>query len=204
MSRQTRITLPLSRTPSVKSSDAVKAQLNKKRQYQKVWYDKTSKPLRPLLEGQLVWMQTQRGHDRLATVKRICKEPRSYIVESGGHDYRRNRRHLLPVLETSPPPAHHVDNGDQAAVTPLTVSCHRMGLLHLRSESETSSAIARWCKGRCHLSSSMPEIYTSHERDAYASPDASTCNKHCKAYGLFFLVFYGLLQWLSTGLLFSY
>ena len=93
---------------------------NKKRQYQKVWYDKTSKPLCPLSEGQVVWMQTQRGHDRLATVKRICKEPRSYIVESGGHDYRRNRRHLLPVLEAPPPPAHQLDNGDQAAVTPLT------------------------------------------------------------------------------------
>ncbi|CAL8360234.1 unnamed protein product [Boreogadus saida] len=48
-----------------------------------------------------------------------------------------------------------------------------MGLLHLRSEPETSSAMARWCKGRRHPSSSMPEIYTSHERDAYASPTAT-------------------------------
>ncbi|KAK0145969.1 hypothetical protein N1851_015104 [Merluccius polli] len=123
MSRQTRTTLPLSKTllaPTVKSGDAVKAQLTKKRQCQKVWYDKTSKPLCPLSEGQVVRMQTQRGHALLAMVKLICKEPRSYIVESGGHDYRRNRRHLLPVLEAPPPPAHQVDNGDQAAVTPLT------------------------------------------------------------------------------------
>ena len=41
-------------------------------------------------------------------------------MESGGHDYRRNRGHLLLVLETPLPPAHRVDNGDQAAVSPLT------------------------------------------------------------------------------------
>ena len=121
MSRQTRTTLPISKTlltPAVKDNDTVKTQLLKKREYQKSWYDKTSKPLRPLTEGQVVRMQTRRGHDRLAMVKRVCKEPRSYIVESDGHDYRRNRRHLLPVLESPPPPASQMDDSDQAAVTP--------------------------------------------------------------------------------------
>ena len=32
-------------------------------------------------------------------MKQIAKEPRSYIVESGGKVYRRNRRHLLAVPE---------------------------------------------------------------------------------------------------------
>lgn len=47
-------------------------------------------------------MQTIKGHDRLGTVKEVCKEPRSYIIESNGGTYRRNRRHILPVAE--PPP----------------------------------------------------------------------------------------------------
>lgn len=121
MSRQTRTTLPISRkllAPAVKDSYVVKEQLNRKRLYQKSYFDKTSRALRPLSEGQVVRMQTQRGHDRLATVKRICEEPRSYVVESGGHDYRRNRRHLLHVPEPPPPPASRVDDDDQAAIAP--------------------------------------------------------------------------------------
>ena len=47
-------------------------------------------------------MQTPHGHDRLGTIKEVCKEPRSYIVQSKGGEYRRNRRHILPVSE--PPP----------------------------------------------------------------------------------------------------
>lgn len=99
-------------TPAVKANDAVKSQLLKKRQYQMLWY-KTSKPLRPLIEGEVIRMQIERGHEHLATVKRICKEPRSYIVESDGHDDRRNRRHLLPVLEE--PPASQTHGGDPPA-----------------------------------------------------------------------------------------
>ncbi|KAJ8007563.1 hypothetical protein DPEC_G00095340 [Dallia pectoralis] len=47
-------------------------------------------------------MQTIKGHDHLGTVKEVCEEPRSYIIESNGGTYRRNRRHILPVAE--PPP----------------------------------------------------------------------------------------------------
>ncbi|KAJ8332978.1 hypothetical protein SKAU_G00418740 [Synaphobranchus kaupii] len=117
MSRQTRTTLPICKSllvPTVKSNNAVEAQLIRKRQSQKLWYDKASKPLKPLSEGQVVRMQTQNGHDRMATVKQVCAEPRSYIVQSGGQDYRRNRRHLLPVLE---PPPSLVDDSDQTAAT---------------------------------------------------------------------------------------
>lgn len=72
MSRHTRTTLPISKallTPTARGNDTVKAQLLKKRQYQKLWYDKTSKPLRPLTEGEVVRMQSDRGYERLVTVK---------------------------------------------------------------------------------------------------------------------------------------
>lgn len=47
-------------------------------------------------------MQTNKGHDRMGIVKEVCKEPRSYIIQSDVGIYRRNRRHILPVAE--PPP----------------------------------------------------------------------------------------------------
>nr|XP_055041672.1 uncharacterized protein LOC129429173 [Misgurnus anguillicaudatus] len=54
-------------------------------------------------------MQTIKGHDHFGTVKEVCKEPRSYIIESNGGTYRRNRRHILPVAE---PPPLQVDPAD--------------------------------------------------------------------------------------------
>ncbi|KAJ8375814.1 hypothetical protein SKAU_G00063940 [Synaphobranchus kaupii] len=117
MSRQTHTTLPICKSllvPTVKSNDAVEAQLTRKRQSQKLWCDKASKPLKLLSEGQVVRMQTQNEHDIMATVKQVCDEPRFYIVQSGGQDYRRNRRHLLPVLE---PPPSLVDDSEQTAAT---------------------------------------------------------------------------------------
>ena len=44
-------------------------------------------------------MQTDKGFDRKGIVTGIAKPPRSYIVQSGDKEYRRNRRHLLPVSE---------------------------------------------------------------------------------------------------------
>lgn len=104
MSRQTRTTLPVSRQllqPASLNTQQVAAQLQKKRLSQKLSYDKSSRPLQPLLEGEVVRMQTPRGYDRMGTVGKICEEPRSYIIQSGGKNYRRNRRHLLPVAERS-------------------------------------------------------------------------------------------------------
>lgn len=44
-------------------------------------------------------LQTPQGYDRTGVVKELCKEPRSYLVQSDGNTYRRNRRHILPVSE---------------------------------------------------------------------------------------------------------
>ncbi|KAJ7996684.1 hypothetical protein DPEC_G00239580 [Dallia pectoralis] len=113
MSRQTRSTLPVSTRllePAPKNTQLVNAQLKNKRLIQKRYYDESSRPLLPLAEGQVVRMQTIKGHDHMGTVKEVCEEPRSYIIESNGGTYRRNRRHILPVAE--PPPPRQPDPAD--------------------------------------------------------------------------------------------
>jgi len=64
-------------------------------------------------------MQTTRGFDRLAVVKQHADEPRSYIVATGDGEYRRNRRHLLPVNEppTLPPPEPSVEVTASSSLT---------------------------------------------------------------------------------------
>ncbi|KAK0145197.1 hypothetical protein N1851_015902 [Merluccius polli] len=117
MSRQTRTTLPVSKrllVPKSKDNTVVTAELIRKRLSQKQCYDKSSRPLRPLHHGEIVRMQTPHGHDRLGTIKAICKEPRSYIVQSEGGEYRRNRRHILPVPE--PPPQQRDPHDSTPAV----------------------------------------------------------------------------------------
>uniref|UniRef100_A0A8C9ZVM9 Integrase catalytic domain-containing protein n=1 Tax=Sander lucioperca TaxID=283035 RepID=A0A8C9ZVM9_SANLU len=112
MSRQTRSALPVSNKllePAQKNTKQVTALLQNKRLAQKQYYDASSRPLQPLAEGQVVRMQTTKGHDRLGTVKGRCKEPRSYIIESDGGTYRRNRHHIFPVAE---PPPRKVDPAD--------------------------------------------------------------------------------------------
>lgn len=102
MSRVTRTNMPISKQtlkPRSKDTVKVKAQISKKRQMQKVYFDKRSKPLSPLQKSQVVRMQTAKGHDKIGVVRSILTEPRSYVVESNGKEYRRNRRHLLPVKE---------------------------------------------------------------------------------------------------------
>ncbi len=106
LSRRTRTVLPICKQllkPAAKPTASVKAQLTKKCRAQKCHYDKSSKPLAPLSPNQVVRLQTQKGHEKLGTVRRRCDEPRSYVVVSEGREYRCNRRHLLPVKEPQPP-----------------------------------------------------------------------------------------------------
>lgn len=75
MSRQTRTTLPTDKkllVPSTKHHVKVTKRLVHKRYQQKVYYDKTSKPLRPLLKGEVVRLQTPQGYNKVGTIKDIC------------------------------------------------------------------------------------------------------------------------------------
>ncbi|CAL9703949.1 unnamed protein product [Knipowitschia caucasica] len=105
MSRQTRSTLPVSKellAPKMLNPEEVREQLLNKRLTQKVYYDKTSRALKPLSEGQVVRLQTPKGYDRTGIVKEMCVEPRSYLIQSEGQTYRRNRKHILHVAEPAP------------------------------------------------------------------------------------------------------
>lgn len=100
MSRQTRTTLPVAKKllePHMCKTQEVHAQLLNRRC---VMINR--QPLQPLMEGQVVQLQTPGGYNRMGMVKEICQEPRSYIVQSEGRFYRRNRRHILPVDEPAP------------------------------------------------------------------------------------------------------
>lgn len=77
------------------NTEQVTAQRKKMRLAKVLTYDKSSRPLQPLLEGEVVRMQTPRGHDCMGTVGKICEEPQSYVIRSGGKDYRRNASQLL-------------------------------------------------------------------------------------------------------------
>lgn len=70
----------------------------------KNWYDKASRPLPPITKGQVVGLQTDKGHDRIGVISGTASEPRSYLVIAGNSSYRRNRQHILPVNEPAPPP----------------------------------------------------------------------------------------------------
>ena len=47
-------------------------------------------------------LQTDRGYQKVGVVKQPATQPRSYIVEAEGKEYRRKRRHLLFVPEPAP------------------------------------------------------------------------------------------------------
>lgn len=94
----------------------VKTRLTNKRLSQKLCYDRSSRPLQPLMVGQTVRLQTPQGYNRTGVVKEICKEPRSYLIHTEGKQYRRNRRHILPVSEPVPAQFNlsdtdHLDSG---------------------------------------------------------------------------------------------
>ncbi|XP_038047830.1 uncharacterized protein K02A2.6-like [Patiria miniata] len=110
MSRRLRTTIPTP-TPLLKPAiyTRVTAQLRKRQQQQKSTYDKSAKPLRPLKPGQVVRLQSPKGHDQLGIVQKHSRNPRSYIVNAQGTLYRRNRRHLLPVPEPPPQQQHSPD-----------------------------------------------------------------------------------------------
>ncbi len=88
--------------PKTMKPRLVNKQLKKKRSQQKLYYDKQSIPLQPLTPNQTVRIQTKKGYDPTGTVTKILSQPRSYEVNIGSKTIRRNRRHLIPVIETPP------------------------------------------------------------------------------------------------------
>jgi len=103
MSRRLRTTIPMSEhLLKPKVTTQVQQNIEKRRQQSKSSYDKTAHPLNPLKPGQTVRLQTPKGFNHLGVVVKATSDPRSYIVNVNGTEYRRNRRHILPVNEPAP------------------------------------------------------------------------------------------------------
>lgn len=79
MSGQTRVTLPVAKQAlvlEVRTPSEIQSKLQQKRNVQKRWYDKMSRPLPPLAKGQVVRLQTGKGHECLGVISGTAPEPR--------------------------------------------------------------------------------------------------------------------------------
>ena len=111
MGRRTRTLLPTSPKllKPTYNTDTIRPCLEEKQNKQKLYYDKTAKALEPLLPGEQVRLRNEaKGTWTPATVKQVANELRSYVVESSGREYRRNRRDLLKV----PTENHQISNAE--------------------------------------------------------------------------------------------
>ncbi|XP_014677177.1 PREDICTED: uncharacterized protein K02A2.6-like [Priapulus caudatus] len=119
MGRRLRSTIPMTSAqlqPGTINPTKVQAQLRKKQQVQKAYFDKGSKSLSALETGDTVRIQQgDRWHP--ATVVEKTKYPRSYVVETpDGGTYRRNRRHLMSTNE--PALRHHIEDVSPPTAVP--------------------------------------------------------------------------------------
>ena len=75
----------------------VEKELKSKNNKSKAHYDKSSKSLEPLKEGQKVlYKKNPTSNWTSGIVTEKCQEPRSYIIEDKqGSTYRRNRQHII-------------------------------------------------------------------------------------------------------------
>ena len=107
--------------PKAFSSKEISSQLQKKKDQQKRYYNKTAKDLDCLKPGKVVRLQTDKGFNRIGKVKGNANKPRSCRVIVEGKELVRNRKHLLPVNEPVPsdeeesedefpPPIHEEQN----------------------------------------------------------------------------------------------
>ncbi len=113
MGRRTRTLLPTADSklmPKTIEPQVVKSQLQKYRDTQKHYYDRTAKELQPLKIGESVRIQTDHGWQP-AKVVDIGPEPRSYkVVNSQNREYRRNRKFLLKTAEEHSIPDRQAPN----------------------------------------------------------------------------------------------
>ena len=75
--------------------------LVKRQQTQAEYYNKHTKPLTPLKEGDVVRVNRENKWEP-ALVKKVCPEPRSYIIAHEHGHLRRNRKALMKTTEHQP------------------------------------------------------------------------------------------------------
>ena len=105
MNRRTKTLIPISTEllkPEVKSEMKVQVHLENKQKQQKVYYDKRTSNLSKLEVGDSVRVQNRDKTWEPAKFVAKTKFPRSFIVQTKGGEYRRNRRHLIKTNENPP------------------------------------------------------------------------------------------------------
>ncbi|KAK7912921.1 hypothetical protein WMY93_013132 [Mugilogobius chulae] len=128
MSRRLRSVLPVTSQhlkPRVTGWRAVQKTREKKQALQKLYYDRSARPLTTLQQGDHVRYQQDTGLWKPAVIIKPAETERSYIIHTGeGKMLRRNRRHLMNS-KAQPPPEPVCD--PQAAPQPSepdpTVQC---------------------------------------------------------------------------------
>uniref|UniRef100_A0A8C5MJR4 Gypsy retrotransposon integrase-like protein 1 n=1 Tax=Leptobrachium leishanense TaxID=445787 RepID=A0A8C5MJR4_9ANUR len=150
MGRRPRNSLPTARlllAPAAYDPIKVKQRLDRSKCIQKFYYDhkRASGPRAELKPGDEVRMQPHPGSNRWSpgVVVRSHDAPRSYIVESGNKEYRRNVQHLRkstpdandsrhrlindhwaelmePVIAEEPEPVEHTNSQQESAPVPQT------------------------------------------------------------------------------------
>ena len=124
MGRRLRTTVPQTTDmliPQWYNPQDILTKLKERQGKQKFYHDKSSKPLKPLKEGESVRVQ-QGKLWKPAEVLQKLPEPRSYLIKSGGGTYRRNRKHLMKTEEPIPSDdTVHIE--EPASSSPHTLSC---------------------------------------------------------------------------------
>ncbi|KAK3741172.1 hypothetical protein QZH41_002992 [Actinostola sp. cb2023] len=103
MGRRTRTLLPTSGSllhPSSYNYRQVTQNLQERQVKQKEYYDRGSKPLNPLRPGDQIHLRDESQNIWIpGTVTAKTEQPRSYIVDVNGSQYRRNRRDILDARD---------------------------------------------------------------------------------------------------------
>ena len=88
--------------PQLYVPEEVLPKLKERQRKQKLQHDRTAKELPPLTDGEVV--RVKEGNKwKHAKVTQALPSPRSYKVETGRGEHRRNRRHLLRTGEAKTP-----------------------------------------------------------------------------------------------------
>ena len=105
MSRRTKTKLQTSEDlliPRSMEPRVVQERLQQYKEQQARYYNRTAKRLQPLESGDVVRVLSKDGFRKKGVIVRKDQHPRSYVVETGNREYRRNRRQIIKVDE--PPP----------------------------------------------------------------------------------------------------
>lgn len=126
--RRCRTPIPVSLSklqPEIQHNEDGLVEAKKKQEYH---YNRTAHPLQPLSVGQQINLQVPGSTNWVPGMVTKALKYRSYLVESGGRTFKRNRRHLRPSLLRP-----------QADATPL--SSPRAGTLTEAQRGEATSSL---------------------------------------------------------------